>query len=76
MLFKMKKIKIEIEGMHCASCAANVEKSLGKVDGIKNQKVNLLFKKASADVSEKVSEENIKKAVKDAGYKVKKLEFL
>ncbi|MBS3081350.1 heavy-metal-associated domain-containing protein, partial [Candidatus Pacearchaeota archaeon] len=27
----MKKIKLTIEGMHCASCAGNIERSLKKV---------------------------------------------
>jgi len=72
----MKKVKIEIEGMHCASCAGNVEKALSKIKGVKNQKVNLLFKKATAEVSDDVSEEQIRKAVKDTGYEVKKVEFL
>ena len=71
----MRKVKIEIEGMHCASCAGNVENALSKIKGVKNQKVNLLFKKATAEVSDDVSEEQIKKAVKDTGYEVKKVEF-
>jgi len=36
----MKKATIEIGGMHCASCALNIQKSLGKVAGVKN--ANLL----------------------------------
>lgn len=72
----MKKVKIEIEGMHCASCAANVEKALSKIDGVGDLKVNLLFKKATAEVSENVSEEQIRKAIKNTGYKVGKVEFL
>jgi P-type Cu+ transporter len=72
----MKKVKIEIEGMHCASCAANVEKALSKVRGVRNPKVNLLFKKATADVDDNVSEEQVRKAIKDTGYEVKKVEFL
>ena len=72
----MRKAKIEIEGMHCASCSANVEKALSKVKGVENIKINLLCKKASADVSADVSEYDIRKTIEEVGYKVKKVEFL
>ena len=31
----------QVEGMHCASCASSVEKSLMKVDGVESAVVNL-----------------------------------
>jgi Cu+-exporting ATPase len=71
----MKKVKISIEGMHCASCAANIEKALLKIKGVRNVKVNLLFKKASAEIEDSVGEEQLKNAVKDVGYKPGKIEF-
>ena len=45
----MKKIKINIEGMTCVSCASNIEKSLKKVKGIESASVNFATK--TADVS-------------------------
>mgnify|MGYP001606792921 FL=1 len=42
----MKKVKITLDGMHCASCANNVEKAIRKVDGIANVSVSLMTKKA------------------------------
>ena len=72
---KMKKVIINIEGMHCASCASNVEKSLSKVQGIKNARVNLIMKKGYADVEDNVSEEQVKTAVKKTGYLAKSVEF-
>lgn len=71
----MKKVKIEIEGMHCSSCASNVEKSLLKIPGIKNPKISLLLNKGSAEAEDNVSEEEIKYAVKKAGYNIKKISF-
>ena len=70
----MKKLKLTIEGMHCASCAGNIEKSLKKVPGVKDVSVSLMLKKGTADVEDTVSEEEIKKAVARAGYKVTKVE--
>ena len=66
----MKKIKINIEGMHCASCAGNIEKSLKKVPGVKEVNVSVIGKKAFVEIDEKTSQEELKKAVARAGYKV------
>jgi len=71
----MKKAKITIHGMHCASCALNIEKSLGKVPGVKNPKVSLMLKKGFAECEDSVSEEELKKAVKRAGYEAREVEF-
>lgn len=70
----MMKKKIEIEGMHCASCAANIERSLKKVPGVKEVSVSLMTRKAILDVDEKVPEEELKKAVARTGYKPVKIE--
>ena len=69
----MKK-KILIEGMHCASCASNIERSLKKLPGIKEVSISLMTKKAIIDVDEKVPEEELKRAVSRAGYKVVSIE--
>ena len=71
----MKKAKIEITGMHCASCASNIERSLRKTPGVKNASVSLLLKKGTAECEDAVSEEAIKNAVKRTGYGVKTVEF-
>ena len=42
----MKEIKLNIKGMHCASCAANIERTLSNQQGIKEVNVNLLAEKA------------------------------
>ncbi len=65
----MKKYKITISGMHCASCASNIEKSLKKVLGIKNANVSLMLKKAMVECEDSVTDEELKKAVVRAGYK-------
>ena len=66
----MKKIKLTIQGMHCASCASNIERSLKKVSGVKEVTVSAVTNKAFVEVDEKTSEEEMKKAVSRAGYKV------
>lgn len=66
----MKKFKITISGMHCASCAGNVEKSLRKVNGVNNVSVSLMTNKSIVEVEDNVSEEALKQAVAKTGYKV------
>ncbi len=66
----MKKIKMTISGMHCGSCAGNIERSLKKVEGIKSVSVSMMTNKGIVEAEDKVSEEELKKAVSRAGYKV------
>jgi P-type Cu+ transporter len=70
-----KKVKITIEGMHCASCSGNVEKSLSKIKGIRNISVNAVTGKAFLESDDNIPEEVLKKAVINAGYKPVKVEF-
>jgi len=70
----MKKLKLIIDGMHCASCASNIEKSLRKVQGVKEVSVSLMLKKGTVEAEDFVKEEDIKKAVVRAGYKVVRIE--
>ena len=70
----MKKAKITIQGMHCASCASNIEKSLKKVSGVKNANVSLMMKKGYVECDNSVSDEDLKKAVERAGYRAVSIE--
>lgn len=53
----MKKTKIVIEGMTCASCAANIEKSLKKIKGVEKATVNFANKSGQVDFDEKLTNE-------------------
>ena len=70
----MKKIKITISGMHCASCASNIERSLKKVQGVKQVSVSLMTNKGFVETEDAVSDEELKKAVARAGYKALNIE--
>ena len=71
----MKKAKLTIHGMHCASCASNIERSLGKIKGMKKASVSLMLKKATVEYDNSVSDEDLKTAVKRAGYEIKSIEY-
>ena len=68
------KVKIEIlkiEGMHCASCVAAVEKSLAGVKGVAEATVNLATESAQVKIDPgSVDFPTLRKAVEDAGYGV------
>lgn len=64
---KMKK-EYKIEGMSCNHCVMAVEKELNKLN-IDYKKVNIGSVKLEFD-PKKVSEEEIKNSIKDAGYSV------
>ena len=70
----MKKIRLIIQGMHCASCASNIERSLKKVSGVKEASVNLMLRKGFVEAEDNVSNDELKKAVSKVGYKVVSIE--
>lgn len=61
----MKK-DFNIKGMHCASCALNIEKKLNKTPGVKNANVSYATEKASVEYEG--DDKKILQAVKDSGY--------
>ena len=66
----MKKVKLTISGMHCAACAGNVERSVGKISGVRNVSVSPVTNKGFAECEDRVEDEEIRKAVAKAGYKL------
>ena len=69
----MKK-EVYIEGMMCKHCAANAQKALEGIDGIKVAKVDLKKKKATIKLDKEVENSAIEKAIADAGYTVTGIE--
>ncbi len=64
-----KEIKLDIEGMTCASCVKAVEKSLSKLDGVSFVSVNLMDEKAVVKFDPTVVKiKDMEKSVKKAGY--------
>ena len=66
----MKKETYKIQGMHCASCVATIEKVLSKTEGVRSASVNFASESALVEFDENViSESGLEKAVDGAGYK-------
>lgn len=62
-------IEVVIDGMSCGHCSARVEKALNAIDGV-SARVDLDNKTAYIENGNTVKDEEIIRAVKDAGYEV------
>lgn len=60
--------KFSVSGMHCASCALNIENSLKKVKGIKKVNINFATEKADIEFDKRTNEKEIIKKIKNLGY--------
>ena len=69
----MKKLTIDVTGMHCKSCELLLEKSLGTLKNV--EKVHASQSKGTVEISydEKMPDEKtIESAIKESGYKIGK----
>ena len=65
----MKKIKIDVTGMHCASCSTLIDRALNKVDGVKSANVNLTTNKATIEYDKgKTNEAALVSTIQNKGY--------
>ena len=59
---------VDIKGMMCEHCEARIEKAIGSMDGVLEVKADHDAGVAKAALEKEISEEDVKKAVEDAGY--------
>lgn len=66
----MKKIDVKISGMHCTSCAVNIEKSILKIPGVEDADVNYAAEKATVHVVDDFTGDNkIIETIEKGGYR-------
>jgi len=66
----MEKVTLNISGMHCASCASNIEGALKKVSGVLSAQVNFATEKAYIEIaSEELNAQDLIAVIAKAGYK-------
>jgi len=66
-----EKIELAVTGMSCAGCAANVERALKRLEGVREANVNLATAKATALIDPGiVSRADLVRAIRGAGYGV------
>lgn len=70
-----KKLIVNVYGMSCEHCKANVEKALNSLDFVEKAEVDLKNKVAEVTYSDLANEEAIENAIKDAGYEFKGIDY-
>ena len=67
----IQRAELKIGGMHCATCAATIEKSLSHLAGVTGARVSFANETATVEYdSAKLKLADLEKAVADAGYRV------
>ncbi len=74
-------VEINVHGLVCTSCAIGIKKKLSKVSNIIPTSIMLDIKRQNVylalfDPSAKLDEEEVKAAIKKAGYEVTYIKFL
>lgn len=65
----MNKIILKIEGMHCSSCAMNIDFDLEDLEGIKTSKTNYAKQVSEVEYDQdKLQPEKIIEQIKKSGY--------
>ena len=62
-----KEVRLDLEGMTCASCVARIERKLNKLDGV-DASVNFATEQATVQYDQSVSVDDLVSAVEAAGY--------
>lgn len=65
----MKKLKFKIEGMHCSSCAMNIDFDVEDLEGVNYCKTSYAKQESEVDFDEnKISADQITGQIKETGY--------
>lgn len=65
----MKKIKLKIEGMHCTSCAMNIDGELEDTEGVKNSNTNYVKQQTEVEFEEaKLDDAKVIQIIEKIGY--------
>lgn len=68
----MEKIELNIEGMHCGSCAVGIQMVVSQMDGVVSASADYDKKKVWVEFDPaKTNKEAIIKAIEELGYKAK-----
>jgi copper chaperone len=71
----MKKATIQLETLACPSCVLKIESAAQILDGVDKESVKVLFNSSKVKLDfddEKLSVEDVEKAITALGYEVKK----
>lgn len=70
------RVEVQVNGMACPFCAYGIEKKLRAIPGVQDVKVDLDAGRATFEApSGAVTEQQVKQAIKDAGFSPGKIEI-
>ena len=72
---ELNKMIVKVDGMSCENCAKHVTEALESVAGVKEVNVDLDNKEANVEFFGSVDENEISKAISEAGYEYKGIEY-
>lgn len=72
---ELNKMIVKVDGMSCENCAKHVTEALESVAGVKEVNVDLENKEANVEFFGSVDENEISKAISEAGYEYKGIEY-
>ena len=77
MGYTQQKATVEVAGVSCPFCAFGLEKKLKQLPGVEKVTIKIHEGKADIEVAkgQKVTQEQIEQAVKEAGFTPGKIEF-
>lgn len=61
-------MEVEIDGMHCLSCAQTIERAVKRIDGVESCVIDYALGLGTIEINSKASKEKIIQAIKAAGY--------
>lgn len=65
----MTKVKLHIEGMHCTSCAMNIDFDLEDLEGIQSARTSYAQQQAEVEFDEKkITLQQVIKQIEKTGY--------
>ncbi len=69
---RIVKEKLKIDGMHCSSCAMNIDFDLEDMEGVKSAKTSYAKEESEVEFDEeKIKLQQILEQIKKTGYKAK-----
>ncbi len=67
-MYHSSTLKMQIEGMNCASCVGRIEKALNSASGVSNVSVNLASESVQLNYDETLTPKDIADTLQQAGY--------
>ena len=72
---KIVKKKLKIDGMHCTSCAMNIDMDLEDLDGLKESRTSYIKQQSTIEFDEEqLNLDSIIKTIQKIGYKATVIE--